>query len=63
MQDPCFAKRHPITHKMQVNLDMLGALMLNRVCREVDGGDVVTVDHRGARWRLMELAEKLAEPN
>jgi hypothetical protein len=33
-----------LTDKVKINLNMLGALVLNRVGEEVDGADVVTVD-------------------
>jgi hypothetical protein len=33
--------------KVKINLNMLGALMLNRVGGEVDGTDVVAVDQSG----------------
>jgi hypothetical protein len=31
-------------NEVKVNLNMLGALMLHRVCREVDSNHIVTVD-------------------
>jgi hypothetical protein len=39
---------------------MLGSLMLNRVGGEVDGTDVVTIDHGGAAKRVMKLLQKLS---
>jgi hypothetical protein len=41
---------------------MLGALMLNRVGREVDGGDIDTVDKAGRLEPMVELLKKLSEP-
>jgi hypothetical protein len=36
-----------LTDEMEVNLNMLGALMLDGVSEEVDHADIVTVDHSG----------------
>jgi hypothetical protein len=33
-----------LTNKVKINLNMLGALVLNRVGGEIDGADVVVVD-------------------
>jgi hypothetical protein len=44
---------------MEINLNMLGALMLDGVGGHVDSADVVTIDQSGfAKWR-MKLKEKL----
>jgi hypothetical protein len=48
-----------LPNKMEINLDMLGALMLDGVGGHVDRADVVTIDQSGfAKWR-MKLKEKL----
>jgi hypothetical protein len=36
-------KSDPFPNKMEINLHMFGALMLNRVLGHVDGADVVAV--------------------
>jgi hypothetical protein len=36
-----------LVNKVKINLNMLGALVLNRVGGEVDGADVVAVDQNG----------------
>jgi hypothetical protein len=36
-----------LVDKVKINLNMLGALMLNGVGGEVDGADVVAVDQSG----------------
>ena len=46
MQDPNFTKRHLLTDKVDVDLDVPSVAMLHRVGRHVDGGDVVAVDKR-----------------
>jgi hypothetical protein len=38
-----------LVDKMKINLNMLGALVLNDVGGEVDGADVVAVDQSGLR--------------
>ena len=37
-------KSHLFTNEVQIDLYVLGALMLNRVGRHVDDSDVVTID-------------------
>jgi len=32
---------------VEVNLNMLGSLMLNRVSGEINGADVITINHCG----------------
>jgi hypothetical protein len=46
--------------EVEVDLDMLGALMLNGIGGEVDGTDVVIVDESALRQRDMELLEELS---
>ena len=41
------SKRHLFPNKVDVQLNMLGAAMVDRVGGEVDGGDVVAIDHGG----------------
>jgi hypothetical protein len=47
---------------VEVDLDMLCALVLNGVGGEVDGVDVITVDESALQQRSMELLEELPEP-
>ena len=42
---------------------MLGALMLNRVCRHVDSANIVTKHDGGPRERSMKLLQELSEPS
>jgi hypothetical protein len=46
---------HAFLHKVEVDLDMLRALVLNAVGGEVDGVDVVVVDEGALRQRSVEL--------
>jgi hypothetical protein len=36
-----------LTNKVEINLDMIGVLVLDGVDGEIDGADVVTVDQSG----------------
>jgi hypothetical protein len=49
-----------LSDKVDIDIDMFGALMLNRVGREVDDADVVTVDKSGLRQQGIELLEELS---
>jgi len=44
MQDMNITSSNLLPNEMEVNLDVLGALMLNRVGGHVDGANVVTID-------------------
>ena len=45
MQDFGFTERHAITNKVEINLYMLGPLVLHRVGGHVHGTDVITINH------------------
>ena len=47
MQNAYLAESNHLANKVNIELDMVGASMMNRFLREVDGRDVVTVDNRG----------------
>jgi hypothetical protein len=47
MKNSNVSKSHLFPNKMDVHLNMLGAAMVDRVGGEVDGGDVVAIDHGG----------------
>jgi hypothetical protein len=55
VQDTDITDGHALPHKVEVNLDMLRALVLNGVGGEVDGVDVVTVDKSALCQRSVEL--------
>jgi hypothetical protein len=48
--------------KVEVDVNMLCALILNGVGGEVDDADIVTVDESALRQWSMELLEELPEP-
>jgi hypothetical protein len=47
MKNPHISDSNLLTNEMEVKLNMLGTLMMDRVGGEVNGADVVTV-HEGA---------------
>jgi hypothetical protein len=55
VQDADIIDGHAFPYNVDVNLDMLHALVLNGVGGEVDGTDVVTVDEGALRQRSVEL--------
>jgi hypothetical protein len=53
VQDADIIDGHAYPHKVELDLVMLHTLVLNGVCGEVDGTDVVTVDEGALRqWRV-----------
>jgi hypothetical protein len=55
VQDADITNGHVFLHKVEVNLDMLRALMLNVVGGEVDDAGVVVEDEGALRQRSTEL--------
>jgi hypothetical protein len=55
MQDMDITDGHAFPHKVEVDLGMLRALVLNGVGGEVDGVDIVAVDECALRQRSVEL--------
>jgi hypothetical protein len=55
MQDVDITDGHTFPHKVEVDLDMFLALVLNGVSGEVDGADVITVDEGALRQWSVEL--------
>jgi hypothetical protein len=50
MEDADLTDGGHLSNKMEINLHMLGALMLNGVGGEVHSADVVAVDKNAWRW-------------
>ena len=61
MENTDITKSYLFPNKMQVDLYVLGALMLNGIGKYVDGADVVAVKDRPSKWH-MKLMKKLAQP-
>jgi hypothetical protein len=55
VQDADITDGHAFLHKVEVDLDMLHALVLNGVGGEVDDADIVTVDECALRQRSVEI--------
>jgi hypothetical protein len=55
MQDANMTDRHAFPHEVEVDLDMLRALVMNGVSGDVDGVDVVTVDEGAIHQWNVEL--------
>jgi hypothetical protein len=51
-----------LVNKVEINLNMLGALVLNGVSEEVDGADIVAVDQSGPRQGVVQLRKHLMKP-
>jgi hypothetical protein len=62
MQDTDFTKGDSLSDEVQVDLNMLGSLMLNRVSGEINGADIITVDHCSTTERTVKLCQELAQP-
>jgi hypothetical protein len=62
MEDVELADGNLLSNKVEINLHMLGVLMLNGVDGEVDGTDVVAVDWRAPRQWTLDFMEQLPQP-
>jgi len=62
VQDADFTEGDSFSNEVQVDLNMLGSLMLNRVGGEVNGADIITVDHCNTTEWAVKLYQKLAQP-
>ena len=62
MENPNISDSNPVTNKVEVDLHMLRALVLNRVGGEVHDADVVAVDERALGERAVELTQELSKP-
>jgi len=62
MHDAYITSSNVLSDEEKINLNVLGALMMNGVGGHVDNADVVAVDQRSMlRWS-MELEKKLSQP-
>jgi hypothetical protein len=53
LEDANTAKGYLLAHEVYVQLDMLRALVMDRIPQHVDARDVVTVDYRGCGHRAL----------
>jgi hypothetical protein len=61
MEDANLTDDNLLLNKMEINLHMLGALMLNEIGEDVHDTDVIAVDKDAPRRRTLELMEQLAQ--
>jgi hypothetical protein len=55
MQHPNRPSRYMFTDKVKINLDVFGALMLYRICREIHCTAIVAINNSGALERNVQL--------
>jgi hypothetical protein len=51
-----------VMDEVQIDLDVLHALMLHWSCREINSTDIVTVNQGGAMNQRVKFPQELAEP-
>lgn len=63
MENTDVTSGNALPNKVEINLYMFGALMLNGVRGHVDGADIVIVDESSVAQRGAKLENKLAQPD
>jgi hypothetical protein len=51
-----------VTDKVEINLNMLGVLVLNEVSGDADGADIVAVDQSDPRQGAVQHHKQLMKP-
>ena len=62
MENSNLAESHLLTDEVDVNLDVLGTAVVDRVGCHVDSADVVTVDNCGNLQGNMKFLKELSKP-
>jgi hypothetical protein len=62
VEDTNFLDGNSLADKVEIDLNMLGALVLNGVGGEVDGAGVVAVDQSGPQQGVVQLHKQLTKP-
>jgi hypothetical protein len=62
VQYTSFTEGDSFSNEVQVNLDMLRALVLDEVGGEVDNTDIVTINNCGAAKRTSKFLQKVTQP-
>jgi hypothetical protein len=62
VENPNTAKGNLLTHKVNIELNMLRTSMVHRVGGEVDRADVIAVDESGFVNLTKQLLKKLTKP-
>jgi hypothetical protein len=63
MKNPHISDDDPLANKVEIELNMLRALMLDGVGGQVHGADVVTIDKSAPRQWTVQLLEQLTKPS
>jgi hypothetical protein len=63
VEDAQFAGLDTLTYEVDVQLDMLRALVMHRVGRHVHRRDVITKHHSGLADKTAEFTEELPKPD
>jgi hypothetical protein len=61
MENADITESHPIQNKVQININVLGSMILDEVWRHVDRTYVVTVNQRGTTQWVTKLGQKLTK--
>ena len=56
------SKKNLVPDEVEIEFNVLRALMLDWVASQIDDGDVVSVDQSGLLKRATELKKEIAEP-
>jgi hypothetical protein len=62
MESANLTESHLLTDEMDVDLNVLGSAVVDRVCCHIDSADVVTVDNSGDLQGNMKFPKKLSKP-
>jgi hypothetical protein len=62
MEDANLPQGHLLTNEVDVDLDMLGATVVDRISSHVDGANVVAVDHCSQGNRDVKFLKELPHP-
>ena len=62
MKNTNFAESHLLANEVDVDLNVLGTAVVDRVGSHVDGADIVAVDHGSHLQRDMKFLKELAQP-
>ena len=62
VEDANLPQGHLLANEVDVDLDMLGATVVDRVSSHVDGANIVAVDHCSQGYRDVKFLKKLPHP-
>jgi len=62
MHNADITNSNTLPHEVKIDLNVFGALMLNRVGGHVNCADIITVYQGGMTKRSMEFLKELAQP-